>query len=215
MIRRTFRIGVRLGLLCAIGFAIVKVMQSRRPSEGAAGVPAPPWPPVEPPTPAPAPTVIAAAPAPAPSAPAPAPPKSEPTVTIEPPTQPAAPAVSATKAAKKAAKAVKKVEKAAKAERRPRPLRADPVSDKAADAPVEKAAKKTAKKAAKATKKAPARGWVEPQGQVCPLSHPIKAKLDGSVYHLPGMFNYTRTRPDRCYATEAAAKRDGLTSAKR
>nr|MBA3654095.1 nuclease [Actinomycetota bacterium] len=73
------------------------------------------------------------------------------------------------------------------------------------------------KKAAKAAKKAgaPAKGWVEPQGAVCPLSYPIKAKLASRIYHLPGMFNYTRTRPDRCYATETAAKRDGFTPAKR
>jgi micrococcal nuclease len=78
-----------------------------------------------------------------------------------------------------------------------------------------KKADKAVKKAATATKKAAPRAWVEPQGQVCPLSHPIKAKLASSIYHLPGMFNYTRTRPDRCYASEAAAKRDGLTPAKR
>jgi hypothetical protein len=41
VIRRTFRIGLRLGVLFAIGFAIVKVMQSRRLSEQTAGVPQP------------------------------------------------------------------------------------------------------------------------------------------------------------------------------
>ena len=85
-------------------------------------------------------------------------------------------------------------------------------------APASKAAKKTTKavkKAAKAVKKSAPRGWVEPQGQVCPLSHPIKAKLASRIYHLPGMFNYTRTRPDRCYGSETAAKRDGFSAAKR
>jgi micrococcal nuclease len=77
-------------------------------------------------------------------------------------------------------------------------------------------ATKAVKKATKATKKAAAaRGWVEPQGGVCPLSHPIKVKIASGIYHLPGMFNYTRTRPDRCYAVESAAKRDGFTPAKR
>ena len=51
--------------------------------------------------------------------------------------------------------------------------------------------------------------------QTSPLSHPIKAKLEAAVYHLPGMQNYTRTRPDRCYASEAAARRDGLSPARR
>jgi micrococcal nuclease len=95
---------------------------------------------------------------------------------------------------------------------------------KAAKAPEKAAAKaaKAAKKTAKATKKAAAkkttkavRGWVEPQGQVCPLSHPIKARLETGLYYLPGMANYTRTRPDRCYGSEAQAKRDGLTAARR
>lgn len=57
--------------------------------------------------------------------------------------------------------------------------------------------------------------WVEPQGGVCPQSHPIKAKMSSMIFHLPGMANYTRTRPDRCYATEAAAAGDGFVPAKR
>src|SRR5258708_5553932 len=54
--------------------------------------------------------------------------------------------------------------------------------------------KAPAKKAAKQVETA----WVEPVGDVCPPSHPVKAKLSSKLFHLPGMFAYTRTRPDRC-----------------
>lgn len=70
--------------------------------------------------------------------------------------------------------------------------------------------KPRAKKAA-----APVPTWVEPIGNTCPPSHPVKAKLSSRLFHLPGMFAYDRTRPDRCYRDEAAAAADGLTRAKR
>lgn len=60
-----------------------------------------------------------------------------------------------------------------------------------------------------------ARTWVEPTGAVCPGTHPVKAKMASGLFHLPGMLNYTRTRPDRCYASDEAALADGLTKAKR
>jgi hypothetical protein len=50
---------------------------------------------------------------------------------------------------------------------------------------------------------------------MCPTSHPIKAKLSSKIFHLPGMFAYNRTQPDRCYASEDAAVADGLRRAKR
>ena len=149
MIRRSFRVGLRLGLLAGIAFAVFKVLQSRRVADTA--IPAPqrdPWPPVPAPPPVPD------------TSPTPAPPP--------------------VKQAAKAAKAVKKATKATK---------------------------KVAKKAATA--------WVEPEGGVCPPSHPIKAKIASKIFHMPGMLNYTRTRADRCYATDTAAKRDGFTAAKR
>jgi micrococcal nuclease len=98
----------------------------------------------------------------------------------------------------------------------PAPPSPPPVK-KASPAPKKAAAKKAAKKVAKATKKASSspKAWVVPQGQVCPLSHPIKVKIASRIYHLPGMLAYTRTNPDRCYATETAAKRDGFSPAKR
>lgn len=57
--------------------------------------------------------------------------------------------------------------------------------------------------------------WVEPEGDVCPPSHPVKGKLSSGLFHLPGMNAYNRTHPDRCYADETAAEEDGLTRAKR
>jgi len=91
------------------------------------------------------------------------------------------------------------------------------------DAPVPKAApvgkepakKVAAAKKAPAKKKASAKAWVEPTGNVCPTSHPVKAKLASKIFHLPGMLNYDRTKPDRCYADAAKAEADGLRAAKR
>ena len=72
---------------------------------------------------------------------------------------------------------------------------------------------------ARANRKSPVeratRAWVEPTGAVCPNTHPVKAKMASGLFHLPGMLNYARTRPDRCYANEEAAVTDGLTKAKR
>ena len=70
---------------------------------------------------------------------------------------------------------------------------------------------------APAPRRAPtaARLWVEPTGGVCPTSHPVKAKLASKIFHLPGMANYERTKPDRCYVDAAAAEADGLRAAKR
>ncbi|HEX2040983.1 MAG TPA: hypothetical protein VHF47_14765 [Acidimicrobiales bacterium] len=95
-------------------------------------------------------------------------------------------------------------------------------TEDATPAPVRKsAAKKATTKKAPATKKAAGRkaaapaAWVEPTGSVCPPSHPVKAKLSSKLFHLPGMFAYARTVPDRCYRSEADAEADGLTRAKR
>lgn len=60
------------------------------------------------------------------------------------------------------------------------------------------------------------RAWVEPSSDgLCPQTHPIRAKASSKIFHLPGMFAYERTRPDRCYAEEAAAEADGFRKAKR
>lgn len=57
--------------------------------------------------------------------------------------------------------------------------------------------------------------WVEATGGVCPSTHPVKAKMSSKIFHLPGMTNYERTNPDRCYTDAASAEADGLRPAKR
>jgi hypothetical protein len=57
--------------------------------------------------------------------------------------------------------------------------------------------------------------WIEVVDGLCPATHPIKAKMTSGIYHLPGMLNYERARPDRCYRTAADAEADGLRAAKR
>ena len=139
MLRRLFRIGLTLGLLGGLAFALSKVLGGRRPSSPESrpiGAPAS-WPPLE----------------------------------LEP-----EPTIVATTA-----------------------LVPDP------EAPVANAA---------APKKA-ATAWVEPSGDVCPTTHPVKAKLSSKIFHLPGMLHYDRTKPDRCYVDGPSAEGDGLRPAKR
>ena len=57
--------------------------------------------------------------------------------------------------------------------------------------------------------------FVEPTGEVCPTTHPVKAKLASKIFHVPGGQMYDRTKPDRCYQDAAAAEADGLRQAKR
>jgi hypothetical protein len=81
-------------------------------------------------------------------------------------------------------------------------------------APVVKpAAKKPAKKAAAPKKKLPP--WVDPEGTVCPKTHPVKGKLSSMIFQVPGNFAYERTTPDRCYKSADDAEDDGLRAAKR
>jgi hypothetical protein len=76
-------------------------------------------------------------------------------------------------------------------------------------------AKKAAKKAAKEVDAA-GKTWVAPVSpDMCPETHPVKAKLASRLFHLPGMLAYTRTRPDRCYESADAAVADDFTPAKR
>ena len=198
MIRRTLRIGVRLGLLLGITFAVVKTVQLRRASSSA-GDPEP-WEPITAPRPVDEvgePIVGAppqAGPGPLATDVPPAAPLTPSDLDISPgragssngssgtgPTNGSAgsPAAPAKKAAKKAAKATKKA----------------------------------AKKAAKASPRRSA--WVEPVGGTCPPTHPVKAKLSSLIYHLPGMVAYDRTRANRCYTDAAAAEADGFVRAKR
>lgn len=57
--------------------------------------------------------------------------------------------------------------------------------------------------------------WIEATDGVCPTTHPVKAKLSSKIFHLPGMMNYDRTNPDRCYKDAESAESDGLRPAKR
>ena len=66
---------------------------------------------------------------------------------------------------------------------------------------------------AAATEPPPA--WLPPVDGECPPNHPVKVKTTSGIYHLPGMVNYARTRPDRCYAEEDAAVADGFVRSKR
>ena len=91
---------------------------------------------------------------------------------------------------------------------------ARPIPDPAAPAVTAPVKTAPTKKAA-AKRKAPAKAWVEPKGGVCPTSHPVKAKLASKIFHLPGMLNYDRTNPDRCYVDAKKAEADGLRAAKR
>lgn len=54
----------------------------------------------------------------------------------------------------------------------------------------------------------------------CPLTHPIKGNFttysgEPCIYHVPGGQFYSRTKPERCYATEADAVKDGCRRSKR
>ncbi len=57
--------------------------------------------------------------------------------------------------------------------------------------------------------------WLDPDGRVCPATHPVKANLRSGIFHIPGGASYERTVPDRCYVDAAAAVADGLRPARR
>lgn len=64
-------------------------------------------------------------------------------------------------------------------------------------------------------------GYASPTDQwTCPTSHPIKGNLttysgEPCIYHVPGGAFYGKTKPERCYATEEEAGRDGCRRSKR
>lgn len=60
----------------------------------------------------------------------------------------------------------------------------------------------------------PSDGWS------CPEKQPIKGNFttyngERCIYHMPGGSYYSRTKPERCYATEADARQDGCRRSKR
>lgn len=59
------------------------------------------------------------------------------------------------------------------------------------------------------------RKWVEPNPDGSPPpTHPVKAKLESGIFHVPGGQFYDRTKADRCYRDAAAAEADGLRPSK-
>lgn len=57
-------------------------------------------------------------------------------------------------------------------------------------------------------------GPVTPSGWDCPSSHPIKGNASSMIYHMPGGSYYSRTNPEECFATEAAARAAGYRKSK-
>ena len=54
----------------------------------------------------------------------------------------------------------------------------------------------------------------------CPAAQPIKGNFttysgERCIYHMPGGQFYGRTKPERCYATEAEARQDGCRRSRR
>jgi hypothetical protein len=166
VLRRSFRIGLLVGLLGGALAALARAIQGRVGGTAAPAAPAP-WTPL---------------------------PDAEP---VRVPPRPAAPTPSAP------------------ATERPKVAIADLQESPAA--PASTPAPVAAKKAPAAKKKAAPKPapWVEPVDGECPPTHPIKAKMASGIYHVPGGFNYDRTRPDRCYRDTAAAEADGLRPSKR
>jgi hypothetical protein len=65
------------------------------------------------------------------------------------------------------------------------------------------------------------RPGVEPNDVwTCPLSHPIKGNFttysgERCIYHVAGGAFYGKTKPERCYASEADARGDGCRRSRR
>lgn len=51
-------------------------------------------------------------------------------------------------------------------------------------------------------------------GYNCPSGYPIKGNADSGIYHVPGGRYYKATKPEECFATEAAAKAAGYRKSK-
>lgn len=217
---RTFRVGLRLGLLAGAVCAVVLALRARRSGsgEGAIGVHGD-WPSV--------PRSPAAGPAGAPHAEGDHHPHGRVTVPLEAAGMGAPPAV-AGRLPSTPEPDVPVPREHLDSENGPaRAPAAPPAPAPARKAPAKKAAAKKASARKATAKQAPApkpaagagsgspEPWVAPEGNACPVTHPVKAKLSSGRFHLPGMLAYDRTVPDRCYADAEAAEADGLTRAKR
>jgi len=217
VIKRSFRFGLLVGLLGGLALALLKAFSGRgeepAPAASAAG-PGPargtPWPRLEADPAVPAAPRLGLVPDPdAPAAPVPDPARVTGPVAMAPATEQPAPASAPEVPDAPQAGEASTTSKVPKTKA---PTTKTPRSGKAASSTA-----KAAKASKKATRKkpAPARAWVEPDGGVCPTSHPVKAKLSSMIFHVPGGLSYDRTRPDRCYRDEDTAEADGLRPAKR
>jgi hypothetical protein len=230
---RLVRLVVRVGLLAGLGFAVVKLVQNRRDTSALSGGPewttAPSRPTAGPArsggeTPLVEPHMLRGASlrradAPSGDGGADGKPVSTATraITPTPPAEVAKPAEEAKpadgaalgSAAKPAAgtRAATSVKRAAKKATAKRAVKKAAAKKKAAK-------KKAAKKAAGGGG-SPGKVWVDPDGNICPATHPVKGKLSSGIFHLPGMAAYERTSPDRCYRDDEAAEAEGLRRAKR
>lgn len=54
-----------------------------------------------------------------------------------------------------------------------------------------------------------------PSGWNCPARAPIKGNASSHIYHLPGGAYYNRTKPEICFATQAAARQAGYRASMR
>jgi hypothetical protein len=199
-----------LGLLAGIAFALAKIFRPKPEprsvldlgTPGASLAPSPSaWPPLEAAVPTPTPVQVPE-------------PEVEPVVATEEPglvligdeplqepepePEPVAPA-----AATPVVKPTKPVSK------RPTVKKAAPKKDAAAAVGDAQITKKTV------VKKKTLPPWVDPDGTICPQTHPVKGKLSSMIFQQPGNFAYDRTTPDRCYQSADAAEDDGLRAAKR
>jgi hypothetical protein len=66
------------------------------------------------------------------------------------------------------------------------------------------------------------RPGIEPEDAwTCPATHPIKGNFTPTdprevcIYHVQGGEYYSRTKPERCYATDGDARRDGCRRSRR
>jgi hypothetical protein len=207
MIRRSLRVGMWAGLLAGVAVALIKFVQTRR---GSLDAPAPGWPSTSKPWTPPVPDVV----------------KESEAIVQEAAARQAVEVLEELHAVEEVMEEIQEIEEreAAAAEvvaeglieaelkeelaSAPAPSAAGPVS-KASTAARGKAAKRAAETAP------PGGAWVVPSDDRCPPSHPVKAKQGSRLFHLPGMFAYDRTKPDRCYESESAAATDGFTKAKR
>jgi hypothetical protein len=215
VIRRSFRIGLWLGLLAGIAFALAKIFRPKpEPSSvldlgtpGASLAPSPSaWPPLEAAVPTPAPVQV-----PEPEV-APVVATEEPGLILigDEPLQEPEPEPAPEAAASPSPVVPSPVVKPSKpVSKRPTVKKAAPKKDAAASVGDARVTKKMV------VKKKTLPPWVDPDGTICPQTHPVKGKLSSMIFQRPGNFAYDRTTPDRCYQSADAAEDDGLRAAKR